>query len=325
MASGDGISFIELVVLGWSSATAAPTPIPIRVDFDAPADCATVEDLYEAIRGRSDRVRMAKDDEDAWGVHVRLTRVGSGVHGELRVIHERGATDIRTVDATSCEVVVQALSLTAALALDEVVEETAPLPPPPPPAPPPPQAAPPPPAASRPWPPLTFGVGAQVLVTQVVSPYASLGGALGARLTAHTGSALSPSLGLSLMYARNDILQGTDNALIHWAAAALTACPLRWQIAASVSADPCVVFTGGWLTATGEDLSHPRSAVRSWWSAGVLARGAVALGGGTALEIEAGAAVPLVRRRFTIALPTEVVGETPVISPMAAVGIVHSF
>ncbi|WP_437950231.1 hypothetical protein WME98_04960 [Sorangium sp. So ce296] len=325
MASGDGISFIELVVLGWSSATAAPTPIPIRVDFDAPADCATVDDLYEAIHARSDRVRKAEDGEGGWGLRVRLTRGGSGVHGELRVIHERGETDTRTVDATSCEVVVQALSLTAALALDEAAEETAPLPPPPPPAPPPPRPVQPPPAAPRPWPPITFGVGAQLLVTQVVSPYASLGGALVARATAHTDGALSPSLGLSLNYARNDILQGTDNALIHWAAAALTACPLRWQIADFLSAEPCVVVTGGWFTATAEDVSHPRSAVRSWWSAGALARAAVPLGGGTAIEIEVGAGVPLVRRSFTISLPAETVGETPVISPLAGVGIVHSF
>ncbi|WP_437596313.1 hypothetical protein WMF28_27405 [Sorangium sp. So ce590] len=321
MASGDGISFIELVVLGWSSATAAPTPIPIRLDFDAPAGCATVDDLYDGIRARSDRVRQAEDGEGGWEVRVRLMRVGSRVHGELRVIHERGATDTRTVEATSCEVVIQALSLTAALALDEVAEVTAPLPPPSPPPPPPP----PPPEAPRQGRPFTFGLGAQALVTQVVSPYASLGGALVARATLHTDSALSPSLGLSLTYTRNDILQGTDNALIHWTAAVLTACPLRWQIADIFSAEPCVVASGGWFTATGEDMSNPRSAVRSWWSLGALARAAVPLGGGTAFEIEAGIGVPLVRRRFTISLPTETVGETPVISPLAAVGIVHSF
>ncbi|WP_437807561.1 hypothetical protein [Sorangium sp. So ce1078] len=324
MASGDGISFIELVVLGWSSATAAPTPIPIRIDFDAPADCATIDDLYDGIRARSDRVRQAEDREKGWEVRVRLTRVGPRVHGELRVIYERGATDTRTVEATSCEVVVQALSLTAALALDEVAEETTPLPPPaPPPAPPPPPPPPPPPAAPRPL--FTFGVGAQALVTQVVSPYASLGGALVGRVTSHPDGALSPSLGLSLMYARNDILQGSNNALIHWTAVALTACPLRWQITDIISAEPCVLASGGWFTATGEDMSNPRSVVRSWWSAGVLARAAVTLGGGTDLEIEAGAGVPLVHRRFTIALPTEPLGETPVISPLAGVGIVHSF
>lgn len=319
MASGDGISFIELVVLGWSSATATPTPIPIRIDFDAPADCATVDELYDGIRARSDRVREAKDGENGWEVRVRLTRVGSRVHGELRVIHERGATDTRTVEAMSCEVVVHALSFTAALALDEVAEETAPLPPPATPPPPPPPEAPP---RGLPF---TFGVGAQALVTQVVSPYASLGGALVARVTSQTGSALSPSLGLSLMYARNDLLQSTDNALIHWTAVALTACPLRWQIADIVSAEPCLVASGGWLTAMGQDMSNSRSAMRSWWSAGALARAAVSLGGGTALEIEAGIGVPLVRRRFTISLPTETVGETPVISPLVAVGIVHSF
>ncbi|WP_437586255.1 hypothetical protein [Sorangium sp. So ce1000] len=323
MASGDGISLIELVVLGWSSATATPAPIPIRIDFDAPADCSTADQFYDGIRARSDRVRRAADGEDAWGVRVRLSRAGPGVHGELRVVHARGETDTRTVDATSCEVVVQALSLTAALALDEVVEVTAPLSPAatPPAAP---STPPAPPVASDAGPPFSFALAAHALVTQVVSPHASLGGALGARVTPRTEGPLSPSFGLSLMYARNDLLGG-DSALIQWAGAALSACPLRLQIARIFSAEPCVVATGGWIAASGRGVSNPESAVRSWWSAGGLARAAALLGGGTAVEIEASAVVPLVHRRFTIGWSGETVGETPTISPLVGIGIVHNF
>ncbi|WP_437522192.1 hypothetical protein WME79_30895 [Sorangium sp. So ce726] len=320
MASGDGISLIELVVLGWSSATAAPAPIPIRIDFDAPADCSTAEQFYEGLRARSDRVRLAADGEEGWGVRVRLSRGGAGVHGELRVVHAGGETDTRIVDATSCDVVVQALSLTAALALDEVVEVTAPLSPPAPPV-----VPPSPPVASQETPPLRFTLGAHAVVTQVVAPYASLGGALGARVTPHLEGPWSPSFGLSLMYARNDLLSGGDTALIQWGAAALSACPLRWQLLRIVSAEPCVVAAGGWLAATGRGISNPESAVRSWWSAGGFARAAALLGGGTALELEAGAVVPLVHRRFTMGWSAETVGETPVISPLVGVGIVHNF
>ncbi|XYH94093.1 hypothetical protein ACMHYB_40530 [Sorangium sp. So ce1128] len=326
MASGGGISFIELVVLGWSSAAAAPAPIPIRIDFDAPPDCSTADALYDGIRARTDRVRLAEQGEDGWEVRVRLTRAGPKVHGELRVIHERGETDTRTVDGSSCDIVVQALSLTAALAVDEVVEETAAISAPvasppvaPPPKPPPPAVAP------APVAPFRLELGAEVLLTQVVTPHVSLGGALVARMTQRTGSALSPSFGLALIHARNDLLQGADRASVQWTAATLAACPLRWEIAGTFSAAPCVTATGGWLAATGEGIASPESAVRSWWSVGAAVRAAVSLGGSTALEIEAGASAPLVRRSFTIASPAETVGETPVVSPMASVGIMHSF
>ncbi|XXT15952.1 hypothetical protein WME94_37470 [Sorangium sp. So ce429] len=329
MASGGGISFIELVVLGWFSAAAAPAPIPIRIDFDAPPSCSTADALYDGIRARTDRVRLAEEGEDGWEVRVRLTRVGPKVHGELRVIHERGETDTRTVVGSSCDVVVQALSLTAALAVEEVVEETS-APPapvaPPPVAPPPKPSKPPPPAvAPREVAPFRLELGAEVLLTQVVTPYVSLGGAIVARMTQRTGSALSPSFGLALVHARNDLLQGADRASVQWTAATLSGCPLRWEIAGTFSAAPCVTATGGWLAATGEGIASPESAVRSWWSIGAAVRAAVSLGGSTALEIGAGADVPLVRRSFTIASPAETVGETPVISPRASVGIVHSF
>jgi hypothetical protein len=323
VASGGGISFIELVVLGWSSAAAAPTPIPIRVDFDAPPDCSTAEQLYEGIRARSERVQLAAEGEEGWEVRVRLRRVGSRVLGELRVIHERGATDIRTVEGTSCDTVVQALSFTAALALDKVAEETKP-----PPAPPPPVVPPPPPAVAPPEPdrpPFRLELGAQILLTQVVSPGANLGGALIARLTQRTGGALSPSFGLSLIHARNDLVPGADRASVQWTSATLTACPLRWEIAHAVSAAPCITASGGWLAATGQGIASPESVARSWWSAGGLARAALSLGASTALEVEAGLAVPLFRRRFTIGSPAETVAETPVISPIASVAIVHTF
>ncbi|WP_437730790.1 hypothetical protein [Sorangium sp. So ce1335] len=330
MASGGGISFIELVVLGWSSAAAAPAPIPVRIDFDAPRDCSTAEQLFQGIRARSDRVQMAAEGQEGWEVRVRLRRVGTRVRGELRIIHERGATDVRTVEGSSCDTVVQALSFTAALALDKVAEETEPAPPPtapvvPPPSPTAPPRPPPPPAVVTPPPPFRFELGAQILLTQVVSPGANLGGALVARLTQRTGSALSPSIGLSLSHARDGVLPGADQASVQWTAVTLTGCPLRWDIAEALSAAPCVTATGGWLAATGEGVTSPMSAVRSWWSAGILARAAVSLGASTALEIEAGASFPLVHRRFTIALPEVTAAETPVISPLTSVGIVHTF
>ncbi|WP_437670393.1 hypothetical protein [Sorangium sp. So ce131] len=331
MSSGGGIASIGLVVLGGASVAAAPDPIPVRIDLDAPADCATADQLYAAISARNERVRLANADEPSMNVQVRLTRTPRKVHGELRVIHDRGSTDTRTVEGASCGIVLQALSLTAALSLDQVAEEAAPAPPPPPTTPPAPPPVPPPPprdqapAAPAPEaPPFRFELGAQALVAQVVSPYVSLGGAVVARMTQRSNSALSPSFGIALVHARNDLV-GAGRASVQWTAAALTGCPLRWHVAGPVDVQPCVFAAGGWLTASGRGITDPQSASRSWWSAGALARADWALATDTSLELEAGVSVPLVRRRFIITSPEETVGETPTVSPLAGLGLVYRF
>ncbi|AUX24516.1 hypothetical protein SOCEGT47_050540 [Sorangium cellulosum] len=326
MAPGGGISLVELVVLGWSSA-AAPAPIPIRIDFDAPAGCSTAAAFYDALRARTDRVRLATEGERSWNVHVRLSRAGSGVHGELRVIHERGETDTRTVKGASCDTVVQALSLTASLAVDEVVAESAPpVPVAPPPAAPAPREPAPPVDAAREAPPFRLEIGAHAVLTQVVAPHVSFGGALAARMTQQRmDDVFSPSLGVALIHARNDLLQSAGNAAIQWTAAALAACPLRWQITGFLGVQPCATTAVGWLAATGRGVMYPESVVRSWWSAGGLVRAAASFGGGTAVELEAGISAPLVHRRFILLSPEVNVGETPVISPLVGLGITHLF
>ena len=78
---------------------------------------------------------------------------------------------------------------------------------------------------------------------------------------------------------------------------------------------------GGWLSATGQGLDFPTSVGRSWWSVGALVRAGAHFGGGFALELEAGATVPLVERRFTITTPERTVGETPTVAPVVTLGL----
>ena len=106
-----------LLALGWA-ATAAPAPIPLRIEFEAPSGCSSAESFYAGVRARTDRVRRAEATETGVHLRVRLTRRTTDVHGELRGFDERGETETRSVNGESCEEVVEALSLTAALALD---------------------------------------------------------------------------------------------------------------------------------------------------------------------------------------------------------------
>jgi len=119
------IALTLLGIAGLARTGSAAEQIPIRIVFDKRAVCSNSDEVYLAIQSRSDRVRRANEGERAFGIRVRLKRVGANVRGELSVIHEQGETNPRAVEGASCEVVVDALSLTAALALDAVVAEGA--------------------------------------------------------------------------------------------------------------------------------------------------------------------------------------------------------
>ena len=54
---------------------------------------------------------------------------------------------------------------------------------------------------------------------------------------------------------------------------------------------------------------------------GALLRAGAHLGGGFALELEAGATVPLVQRQFYVGSPDTIVGKTPTIAPVIALGL----
>jgi hypothetical protein len=84
---------------------------------------------------------------------------------------------------------------------------------------------------------------------------------------------------------------------------------------------PCAQAIGGWLSATGREISYPLSSGRSWWSAGALLRVAAGLGAGFSLELQAGATFPIIKRVFFIETPERTVGQTPTISPMLTLGL----
>jgi hypothetical protein len=409
VAFGGGISLLALVALGQPAPAAPAASIPVRVSFDAPRGCSGINAFYNGVLSRLDRASPARDGEDGPRLRVRLTRAGGKVHGELRIVSGQGATDTRKVDGTTCDEVVEVLSLTAALALDPAarlspgpgapagtagatgnrssataaatggatrsqggnptsaptvattatattaaaVRTAAP----PPAAPAPPAPVPPPedkvPAAVEPLPSpgpavsiaappgapsrqgsLGVELGARAAVAEVVSPYASVGGALVARLTQRRRDRperpdepdpIDRSLGLALLYLPNDSVQSGHGVVVTWSALALTACP-GWGLRRSrLVLEACALAMGGWLAASDHAVTNPRSAGRSWWSAGALLRAAIPLGAGPAprlaVELEAGVSAPLVRRSFVTTTPERTVAETPAVSALVDLGL----
>lgn len=336
--------------------------VAIRVDFDAPAGCSNVDAFYAGLLARMSHARRAAPGEAGVRLGVRLMRVGNKVRGELRLMDGPGDGDMRRVEGESCDAVVEVLSLTAALAV--TAQRPPPVPPPPSPPPPratppsrpappssppgpvvakPPEAPPPdvpkppeppkppeePPAIKvAPPPPATarrtrFGLGLQAVAADVISTSLSFGGGLAARLEKRADDGAGASIGLALLYVPNDLVQTADDVAVRWTALVATVCP-PWSLGRVVTLQPCAQGIGGWLSATGLGLTNPRSVGRTWWSAGAMLRLGAHIGADFTVELEAGASVPIVGRRFTSSTPDRTVGETPTISPMVALGLSRS-
>jgi len=315
-----------LGVLGMPSTEVPGEATPIRIELDAPADCATAEAFFESVRGRTERARPVKEGETGVRVVVKLTRVGPRAHGELRVIGDRGESDTRRVDGATCTEVVDALSLTVALAVDPTARlgppstksEEAPAlvcSEPEPPAP----AEPPPPPPRR----LEVHVGAHVDGMGQVSPFVSFGGDLSVRVVTPWPSA--PSFGLAIMRLQNDVFSSAHNASVRSTLFELTACPTRLGVRDVFTFEPCALGYGGWLSATGRSVGTSSEARRSYFALGGMLIAGGALNEHWAVELRAGFALPVMRRRFVVSNPLREVGETPSIAALGGAGITYAF
>ena len=81
-----------------------------------------------------------------------------------------------------------------------------------------------------------------------------------------------------------------------------------------------LVLAGG-LSASGLQVNYPRTVDRPWLSAGGTLRTAAYLGHGLSLELEAGVSASLLKRRCYATTPSNVVAETPRVSPVVGLGL----
>jgi hypothetical protein len=325
-----------VLVLGWCLPVGA---VPLRVQLEA-AECSSATAFFDSVRARTARVTPAAAGESAALLEVRLERSNGGMRGELRLRLEDGSVSTRSVGGASCEAVVEALALTAALALESAPAEPAPA-----------EPAPAEPArASEPQPALLQApaasasqrdeaplepepsteqasrfraeLGVQAALARVVAPHLNVGGALSGRVRLERPGRFSPTLGVALLHADNGLFESSRHAAMRLSGASLSLCPLRLR-AARLALEPGAHVLGARLQAEGRELSDARSVARSWWGAGALMRGAVSLSSTWQVGAEAGVLAPLVERRF-VALPSETsLGATPAVAPFANVGVFY--
>jgi hypothetical protein len=364
MALGAPLVLSALLTAAAGPSAPSADSIPIRVDFDAPAGCSSASAFYNGVAARSDRVRRAASGETAVRFAVRLSRSGSRVHGELRLVDGQTAVDTRRVDGSACDEVVGVLSLTAALAIDPAARmgppisapsagadaggpggteagaasgpsesaatPASPLPPPPPPPPPqpaPPQAAEPPPQDLTPdrGHALRFALGVQAMAARVLVPSVAVGGGISLRLMQIRPDAPPRSVELSAIYLATDALGSADGVVARWAALSVTVCP-GWGLAAThLAIDLCAQGVGGSLQVTDRAVTNPAVATRFWGAVGGMARLGIPVGREFWLEAEVTLGIPLMERRFITTTPEETVGDTPVVALAGAIGIARRF
>lgn len=126
MISIAGISVVAILA---AARSASPVGLPVRVVWDAPAGCSDSDSFFAAVASRAERIHRAEPGEDGARIEVKLARLGTKVHGELRLVTDDGKSDLRKVDGATCEEVADALSLTAALALSAAAHAAATPPP----------------------------------------------------------------------------------------------------------------------------------------------------------------------------------------------------
>jgi hypothetical protein len=304
----------------------ADDTVAIRVSYDAPASCPSESALYDAVRARTDHVRQASLDESALDVNVRVSRTEHGFVGEVRETLNHSESSARSVDGETCKEVVEALSLTIALSVDPNAHAPAPAPPAEkptpaacPPAPEPPRAVTPPAPAG-----VQLQIGLSALGTEVLTSNFSVGSALSGTLLRQVAENRSASLELSLLFAATGLSSSAGDQKATLEGLSLELCPIRWQLG-SVELGPCALAEAGVLEATGRGVAEPDTVTRSWWSTGLDFQLSALLGHGFVLETALGASAPVTRRKFYVDVPDHVVAETPIIAPMARVGLGFRF
>jgi hypothetical protein len=293
-------------------------------------------------------VRQADENEPHTTLQVRLTRTRGRVLGELRVVDDRGGTDTRKMQGASCDDVVQALSLTAALAVDPNALLSAPASAPvatapgteanatsavanPPAAPKPSETdgaetadtidA----TASRvpldvPW----FELGASAAGTALLTSSASPGLVVSSRWTLPGSGVWHTTLGLALAHVRNDIVQSPGALQVSLTGLLATACPLRFSTSI-LTLQPCALAVVGWLSASGREATYSYDINRLWLAAGGVLRLSAFVGDGLTLDLDGGVSAPLFKRRFYTTTKEHIVGETPSISPIISLGLSYGF
>lgn len=334
---------LTAVILATTAGTALASPAPSPVSLSVTAPCADADEFSGQLRMRTDRIAPAHEGEPSTAIRLQIVPRGSGFHGTLAIDAPGSSPSRRVIAGATCEEVVEALALVAALSLDPnartapvrelpvappAVSSAPPTPPPPPtasahepPVPPPPAVVAPPrreapaPPTRSPSAPVHFGAGVRPQIVTGIGPDPVF--SLPVWLELLRGPWLA-----RLAFERtaiHDVPAGTGTAHWTWTVGRGEAC-FRSRLARSWDGVGCGFFEAGLVRAGAEGVASPRDAARTWMATGPM----IALDWSPApalfVELAAGLRVPITRDRFYI-LPDTTVHRPPAVAPFAGLGI----
>jgi hypothetical protein len=327
------LSFVPCAAAQASDESRSNTPAePIQVSLEGHAECRDAEFFLQQILARTPRARRASPGETGRAFVVRIVSSAPNSTGTLIIVDAAGLRSSREVTAATCDEVIAALSLVAALTIDpQAVTTPVPVPPPPPtetPAPPKPPAAPasvPPKPKSKPPAPAAPTLSPEPIAP--IGPDAIAASRSSARLGAHAaaevmsgvapeivllpralielelelanGSWFAPSVRVSAARGEGSgEVKDVGRAEFVWTGARLELCPLRAGRGVGPYARPCLGADVAAMRASGHDLPERRSRTRPWIAPLVTLRAGWRLPFGLNAELYGGGSFPLVDDQF---------------------------
>ncbi len=301
---------------------ASPPPIAVRTFESVHEGCPTGPSFAARLTDRLARIHEASETEPAVRVEIRVERTGDLSHGRLALAvgDERAERD---ATSPSCEEVLAALAVMAAIGLDQGTLPTPSLP----------EARPPrrerdvPPVVPAPlpetslWthPTVRFGTGVEVSANRATVIVPTLFGEVGLRSKYAPSLRLGAGRSFSQSFATR---RGT--ASTRWSEVRFDACVTVLRRPEPLRLGPCISGEVGRIDTVVEAPLPFRSKPRWWVTTGASARLSWRVHPRMSLELEGGARVPVLVDRLFFE-PDTVVYVPPALVPFAGAAFVSHF
>jgi len=319
-----------LLALAWfafaTEARAADAGQPFRLEYWAKGHCPDAAEFARQIQSRAPHLRLAEGDEPALGFYAELVEGGGSATGRLTARSPDGREVVREVGGQTCDDVVTALALIAALAMDpnqpatrprarreqrHTVEPEAVV-----------DSTPEPVSPLERW---TYGVGGGLGFESAIAPSPGFGLDVMFEAEAPGGSALRPLL---LVSAHRSSSPGTQTeggtVALTWLALRSAVCPLRWPEQTPLYLRACGFLDIGALQGSASNQFESHSATHTWFAGGGFGR-LEAMVGDVAFELDGGVAVPFLHQDFGVPNQALAAFSTPGSGALGRIGLSYRF
>jgi hypothetical protein len=304
----------------------ADDPVPVQLEYEGPAVCPDGAAFTREVLARAPRARVAAPAERARTLLARVKPGGGHGYDGVLVVRDTGAaTTERAVHAPSCDELVTALAVIAAMVIDPMTAKTGaidagsaladaaadgaepadaggppPITPPAPPTTPHPSEPPPPPPPPEPererrerWE-LSAGAGGGAIGGSAPTLLFSV--PVFFEVSRHGAGLVEPALRIRF---ERTATAASERGAFTRTGGAVDLCPIALR-ARSLRAQPCARVELAALSVSGREVEPVRSDLRPWFALGPVARVRLELGSPLFIELEGAVLLAVVRDRFFV-------------------------